>query len=61
MGYKQAKDINVADLVILNTCAVRENAEKKVFGEIGFLKGRLDPNLVLCLEYAVAWLKKKKT
>jgi tRNA-2-methylthio-N6-dimethylallyladenosine synthase len=38
MGYKLAKDINHADLVILNTCAVRENAEKKVFGEIGFLK-----------------------
>ncbi len=28
-----------ADLVILNTCAVRENAEDKVFGEVGVLKG----------------------
>lgn len=28
-----------ADLVILNTCAVRENAEDKVFGQIGVLKG----------------------
>jgi tRNA-2-methylthio-N6-dimethylallyladenosine synthase len=38
MGYKESKDINKANLVILNTCAVRENAEKKVFGEIGLLK-----------------------
>lgn len=27
-----------ADIIILNTCAVRENAEKKVFGKIGDLK-----------------------
>ena len=27
-----------ADVVILNTCAIRENAEDKVFGEIGSLK-----------------------
>ncbi|GMO13938.1 MAG: tRNA (N6-isopentenyl adenosine(37)-C2)-methylthiotransferase MiaB [Mycoplasmoidaceae bacterium] len=38
MGYKESLDINNADLVILNTCAIRENAEKKVFGEIGLLK-----------------------
>jgi tRNA-2-methylthio-N6-dimethylallyladenosine synthase len=38
MNFKPADDIEQADIVILNTCAVRENAEKKVFGEIGFLK-----------------------
>jgi len=38
MSYKQVSNPNDADLVILNTCAIRENAEKKVFGEIGFLK-----------------------
>jgi tRNA-2-methylthio-N6-dimethylallyladenosine synthase len=38
LNFKPAKDIETADLVILNTCAVRENAEKKVFGKIGFLK-----------------------
>jgi tRNA-2-methylthio-N6-dimethylallyladenosine synthase len=38
IGYRVVDDINQADLVILNACAVRENAEKKVYGEIGLLK-----------------------
>lgn len=38
-GFTNAASENDADLVILNTCAVRENAEDKVFGEIGVLKG----------------------
>jgi tRNA-2-methylthio-N6-dimethylallyladenosine synthase len=40
MCYRPAKTIDTADLVILNTCAVRENAEKKVFGKIGFFKNK---------------------
>jgi tRNA-2-methylthio-N6-dimethylallyladenosine synthase len=38
LGFKPSASLEKADLVILNTCAVRENAEKKVFGEIGSLK-----------------------
>lgn len=38
LGFKHAKDIKNADVVILNTCAVRENAEQKVYGMIGELK-----------------------
>lgn len=38
LGYKYNDDIYTSDFVILNTCAIRENAENKVFGEIGFLK-----------------------
>jgi tRNA-2-methylthio-N6-dimethylallyladenosine synthase len=37
-GFTKADDETQADLVIVNTCAVRENAEDKVFGEIGLLK-----------------------
>ncbi len=37
-GYEFTDDINSADLVVFNTCAVRENAEDKIFGRIGILK-----------------------
>ena len=37
LEFKPANDIKNADLVILNTCAIRQNAEDKVYGEIGFL------------------------
>ncbi|AIV03719.1 2-methylthioadenine synthetase [Candidatus Malacoplasma girerdii] len=37
LGFKLTDDIDQANLVILNTCAIRENAEKKVYGEIGLL------------------------
>ena len=38
LQYSKAETLEDADIIILNTCAVRENAEKKVFGEIGLLK-----------------------
>ncbi|MBQ7794272.1 MAG: tRNA (N6-isopentenyl adenosine(37)-C2)-methylthiotransferase MiaB [Clostridia bacterium] len=37
-GYDFSDDINDADVVVFNTCAVRENAEDKIFGRIGILK-----------------------
>ena len=37
-GFCKANEKKEADVIILNTCAVRENAEKKVFGKIGDLK-----------------------
>ncbi len=36
-GYKITEDINLADVIIFNTCAIRENAEDKVFGLVGEL------------------------
>src|SRR5699024_8906340 len=38
MGYEATADVNEADIILLNTCAIRENAENRVFGEIGHLK-----------------------
>ena len=38
MGYTQTDDINEADLVIFNTCCIRENAEEKLFGKLGEVK-----------------------
>ncbi|MGL5541122.1 MAG: tRNA (N6-isopentenyl adenosine(37)-C2)-methylthiotransferase MiaB [Erysipelotrichaceae bacterium] len=38
MGFTQVQTPEEADLIIMNTCAIRKNAEDKVLGEIGHLK-----------------------
>ena len=38
MGYSSTENLNEADLVIFNTCCVRENAEDKLFGKVGEIK-----------------------
>lgn len=38
MGFVQSNDWKTANLVILNTCAIRQNAEDKTFGMLGALK-----------------------
>lgn len=38
MGYGFTEDTNKAKLIIFNTCAVREHAENRVFGNVGALK-----------------------
>lgn len=38
MGYQQAPDIREADVILINTCCVRETAENKVWGLLGSLK-----------------------
>ncbi len=37
-GFDFTEDSEKADVIIYNTCAVRENAEQKVFGRLGILK-----------------------
>lgn len=37
-GYDFAKDVNSADVVFLNTCSIRENAEQRIYGRLGNLK-----------------------
>jgi tRNA-2-methylthio-N6-dimethylallyladenosine synthase len=49
LGFQSTEDKEQADVILLNTCAIRENAEDKVFGELGHLKSlKLQrPNLIL--------------
>ncbi len=37
-GYEQTQDIDQADLVVFNTCSVREKAQEKVFSDLGRVK-----------------------
>lgn len=38
LGYIATEDEQVADVIVFNTCCVRENAEDKIYGHIGNLK-----------------------
>ena len=51
MGYEKTEQIYKADLIIYNTCAVRENAEMKVYGNLGQLKftKRKNPDVKIAL------------
>ncbi len=49
LGYEPTDRPEDANVILLNTCAIRENAENKVFGEIGHLKPlkQNNPDLLL--------------
>lgn len=49
LGFSLAQDENNADVIIINTCAVRQGAEDKVLGQLGALKRlkTLNPELVI--------------
>lgn len=49
LGYQPTDTVDDANVILLNTCAIRENAENKVFGELGHLKSlKLEkPDLLL--------------
>ncbi|MBX6377284.1 MAG: tRNA (N6-isopentenyl adenosine(37)-C2)-methylthiotransferase MiaB [Clostridia bacterium] len=49
MGYRPAPDVAAADVVFINTCAVRHTAEEHALGEVGRLKAlkRERPDLLL--------------
>lgn len=51
MGYTLADNRQEADLIVFNTCAIREGAEDKVFGNIGALKKlkKQKPSLIIAV------------
>ena len=40
LGYAEVEDDRDADLVVVNTCAVRQHAEDRAYGRLGVLRGR---------------------
>ncbi len=51
MGCEMTSDEKEADIVVINTCAVREHAEMRVFGNVGALSHtkRANPNQIICV------------
>ncbi len=47
LGYGMTADHREADVVLLNTCAVRDHAEKRVLGILGAMKKTLKPGSLL--------------
>lgn len=56
LGYHYTEDFHEADVILINTCCVRESAEKKILGKIGEMKAvkAKDPHKVLCVTGCMA-------
>lgn len=56
LGYSLADDFHNADVVVVNTCCVRESAEKRILGKIGELKGvkANRPGQIVCVAGCMA-------
>ena len=53
-GMTEADDRNAADLVVLNTCHIREKAAEKVYSEIGRLRRKDGPDPIIAVAGCVA-------
>ena len=68
MGYREAPKRSDADIILINTCSIRENADKRFFGSLGQLKRlhREKPGMIVgvcgCMmqqEHIIDAIKKK--
>ncbi|MDD3520010.1 MAG: tRNA (N6-isopentenyl adenosine(37)-C2)-methylthiotransferase MiaB [Actinomycetota bacterium] len=62
MDYRKEDDVSKADLIIINTCAVREKAKNKLYGHLGRYKGykEKNPDLLICVGGCTAQNLKEK-
>ena len=51
MGYEPASDASGADLIVVNTCAVREHAEMRILGNVGAMSHikKKNPDLMIVM------------
>ncbi len=51
MGLRESPDRDAADLILFNTCCIRDNAERKALGNMTWLKQLkvARPEMVLCV------------
>ena len=62
MGYEASEDPNLADLILYNTCTIRDNAEQKVYSSLGRQAKRKhkQPDLTLVLAGCLAQQESEK-
>ena len=61
VGYEFTNDVNEAQLILYNTCAVRENAEDRVYGTLGSIKHLKEENGELVIGICGCMAQEKKT
>jgi len=61
MGYECGQDRESADIIVFNTCAIREGAEDRVFGNVGALKKQKKRNRDLIVVVCGCMTQKEKT
>ena len=61
-GMESTEDASQADIIVLNTCSVREKAVQKVYGRLGEMKTRKanNPNLIVCVVGCMPQLEKDR-
>ena len=58
-GFQPAASKEAADVILFNTCCIREHAEKRVFGNVGALKKQKEENPSLCIAVCGCMMQQK--
>ena len=61
-GYDQSEEIKNADVIVFNTCSIRQKAEQKFYSELGRLKKakKYNPNLKIVVAGCIVQMEGSK-